>query len=120
MTVRRTPREAVRVDGRGEAIEVRAALLRMRRSGALPVAFGGLVGGSSPGPGQPAGAGARQFRITELSGTATESLRGLGIATGNGLGGKTLAMGRPYAVTDYSASRVISHEYDAAVAGEGL
>jgi len=120
MTVRRTPREAVRVDGRGEAIEVRAALLRMRRSGALPVAFGGLVGGSSPGPGQPAGAGARQFRITELSGTATESLRGLGIVTGNGLGGKTFAMARPFAVTDYSSSRVISHEYDGAVAGEGL
>ena len=29
-------------------------------------------------------------------------------------------MGRPYAVTDYRASRVISHEYDAAVASEGL
>jgi DNA-binding CsgD family transcriptional regulator len=110
----------VRVDGRGEAIEVRAALLRMRRSGLLPVAFGGLVGGSTPRPGRPAGPGAGQFRITELSGTATESLRGLGVATGNGLGGKTLAMGRPYAVTDYSSSRVISHEYDVAVAGEGL
>ncbi|WP_107498744.1 helix-turn-helix transcriptional regulator [Actinacidiphila yeochonensis] len=105
------------MDGRGEAVEVRAALLRMRRSGLLPVAFGGLLpAGSSP----PVGYGARQFRINELAGTATESLRGLTIATGNGLGGKTLAMGRPYAVTDYRSSRVISHEYDAAVAAEGL
>jgi DNA-binding CsgD family transcriptional regulator len=105
------------VDGRGDAVEVRAALLRMRRSGLLPVAFGGLAPGGS---GTPGGYGGRRFRISELSGTATESLRGLGITTGNGLGGKTLAMGRPYAVTDYSASRVISHEYDAAVAAEGL
>lgn len=104
------------MNGHGEAVELRAALLRMRRSGLLPVSFGGLV----PGGGLPVGYGARQFRITELAGTATESLRGLAITTGNGLGGKTLAMGRPYAVTDYRDSRVISHEYDAAVAGEGL
>jgi DNA-binding CsgD family transcriptional regulator len=106
--------------GRGEAVEMRAALLRMRRSGLLPVAFGGLVAASAGAAGQPAGYGARHFRITELSGTATESLRGLAITTGNGLGGKSLAMGRPYSVTDYRTSRVISHEYDAAVAAEGL
>lgn len=99
------------MDGsRGEAMDVRAALLRMRRSGLLPVAFGGLV----------ANAGAQQFRISELAGADTDSLRGLAVRTGNGLGGKTLAMGRPYAVTDYGSSRAISHEYDAAVAGEGL
>ncbi|NUS09841.1 MAG: GAF domain-containing protein, partial [Streptomyces sp.] len=82
----------------------------MRRSGMLPVAFGGLL----------SGAGAPFFRITELSGADTGSLRGLQVRTGNGLGGKTLALRRPYAVTDYGASRTISHEYDAAVAGEGL
>lgn len=99
------------MDGsRGEATDVRAALLRMRRSGLLPVSFGGLV----------TGVGAGQYRISELSGTDTESLRGLVVRTGNGLGGKTLALGRPYAVTDYGSSRAISHEYDAAVAGEGL
>ncbi len=99
------------MDGsRAEAMEIRAALLRMRRSGLLPVAFGGLV----------AGAGTRQFRISELSGADTDSLRGLAVRTGNGLGGKSLALGRPYAVTDYGSSRAISHEYDAAVAGEGL
>lgn len=102
------------MDGaRGEAIEMRAALLRMRRSGLLPVAFGGLAPSDF-------GHSARQFRITELAGTDTETLRGLAIATGSGLGGKTLAMARPYSVTDYRSSRVISHEYDAAVAAEGL
>jgi len=104
---------------RGESVEVRAALLRMRRSGLLPVAFGGLVPMSAAG-GPPGTPGGRAFRITELSGTGGETLRGLGITTGNGLGGKALAMGRPYAVTDYRSSRVISHEYDAAVAAEGL
>ncbi|MBM9506964.1 LuxR C-terminal-related transcriptional regulator [Actinacidiphila acididurans] len=92
---------------------MRAALLRMRRSGLLPVAFGGLV----PSPAAPP---ARLFRITELSGTDTESLRGLAISTGNGLGGKALASARPCTVTDYRSSRVISHEYDPAVASEGL
>ncbi|MFE0626218.1 response regulator transcription factor [Streptomyces sp. NPDC058864] len=94
--------------GSGEAAELRAALLRMRRASGLPVAFGGLL----PEP--------RRLRITELSGTATASLQGLTITTGNGLGGKTIALSRPLAVTDYSTSRVISHEYDAAVAAEGL
>ncbi|MET9873607.1 helix-turn-helix transcriptional regulator [Actinacidiphila glaucinigra] len=94
--------------GPGEAAELRAALLRMRRTSGLPVAFGGLL----PEP--------RRLRITELSGTATASLQGLTITAGNGLGGKTIALSRPLAVTDYSTSRVISHEYDAAVAAEGL
>lgn len=118
------------VEGRGEAVEVRAALLRMRRSGLLPVAFGGLLpagaggapapGGASAADGILAGAAVRGFRITETAGTTTESLRGLSIATGSGLGGKALAMARPCSVTDYRSSRVISHEYDAAVAAEGL
>ncbi|MFF3560679.1 response regulator transcription factor [Streptomyces sp. NPDC002574] len=94
--------------GTGEAAELRAALLRMRRASGLPVAFGGLL----PDP--------RELRISELSGTATASLQGLAVTLGNGLGGKTIALGRPLAVTDYGASRVISHEYDAAVAAEGL
>lgn len=107
------------MDGqRADAVHVRAALLRMRRSGMLPVAFGGLVAGPAGGLGSYGTA--RAFTISELSGTDTESLRGLTIATGNGLGGKTLAMGRPLSVIDYGASRVISHEYDPAVAAEGL
>ncbi|WP_349256489.1 helix-turn-helix transcriptional regulator [Streptomyces luomodiensis] len=80
----------------------------MRRRGGLPVAFGGLFSGS------------RQFRISELTGTTTNSLRGLAVIPGNGLGGKVLTMSRPISVADYPASRAISHEYDAAVGAEGL
>ncbi|MFF5719268.1 response regulator transcription factor [Streptomyces buecherae] len=87
---------------------MRSALGRMRRGGGLPIAFGGLFEGT------------RQFRIAELAGTATPVLLGLTITTGNGLGGKAMALSRPVYVSDYPASRVISHEYDAAVAAEGL
>lgn len=90
------------------AVDVRTALLRMRRRGGLPVAFGGLF------------SGAQQFRISELTGTTTNSLRGLAIAAGNGLGGKVLNLSRPISVIDYPVSRAISHEYDGAVGAEGL
>ncbi|MFK4071812.1 LuxR C-terminal-related transcriptional regulator [Streptomyces sp. NPDC029674] len=87
---------------------MRTALRRLRRGTGLPVAFGGLL----EGPGQ--------VRLRELSGTGTRALQGLAISSGNGLGGKAVALSRPCAVTDYHVSRHISHEYDAAVAAEGL
>ncbi|WP_407700442.1 helix-turn-helix transcriptional regulator [Streptomyces beihaiensis] len=87
---------------------MRAALLRLRRATGLPVAFGGLTSGSD------------RMRIAELSGAATDALRGLAVAAGNGLGGKSLALARACAVTDYQGSQHISHEYDAAVTAEGL
>jgi DNA-binding NarL/FixJ family response regulator len=91
------------------AVEIRGALTRLRRTTGLPVAFGG-----------PVEAGRRQVRISELSGTATPALRALAVTPGNGLGGKAVALSRPCAVTDYSESRQISHEYDVPVAAEGL
>ncbi|CAM5348409.1 response regulator transcription factor [Streptomyces atroolivaceus] len=92
----------------GEATELRAALLRLRRTSGLPVVFGGLL------------SDARHARIAELNGAQTPALRGLVISAGSGLGGKAIALSRPCAVTDYPASRHISHEYDTAVAAEGL
>lgn len=94
--------------GSDGVVDVRSTLQRMRRRGGLPVAFGGLSSGS------------RQFRISELTGTTTNSLRDLAITPGNGLGGKVLTMSRPISVADYPTSRAISHEYDAAVGAEGL
>lgn len=91
-----------------ESGAIRAALSRLRRTTAIPVAFAGMTGEG------------RGFRITEMTGTTTQALRGLAIAPGNGLGGKAVALARPASVTDYRTSRVISHEYDAAVAAEGL
>ena len=91
------------------AEELSAALVRLRRAPGLPVAFGGLV--------EP---GRAQVRISELSGTATTALSALAVSSGNGLGGKAVALARPCAVVDYPSSRQISHEYDVAVATEGL
>ncbi|MGW1293983.1 response regulator transcription factor [Streptomyces sp. NPDC002533] len=91
-----------------DAVEMQAALSRLRRTSGLPVVFGGLL------------SDARHARIAELSGAQTSALRGLVISAGSGLGGKAIALSRPCAVTDYATSRHISHEYDAAVAAEGL
>ncbi|MGC5413139.1 helix-turn-helix transcriptional regulator, partial [Streptomyces sp. DT225] len=84
-------------------VEMQAALLRLRRTSGLPVAFGGLLSDS------------RHARIAEVSGARTGALRGLVISSGSGLGGKSIALSRPCAVTDYRSSRHISHEYDTAV-----
>lgn len=92
-----------------EAVEMRSALLRLRRTTGLPVAFGGLLHDD-----------VGQLRIAELNGTSTGALRELAVVSGNGLGGKSIALARPCAVTDYREARHISHEYDAAVAAEGL
>ncbi|WP_454334910.1 response regulator transcription factor [Streptomyces glaucescens] len=92
-----------------DTAEIRGALLRLRRTTGLPVAFGGLVEAGRP-----------RMRITELTGTRTPALNALAVTSGNGLGGKAVALGRPCAVADYSASRQISHEYDVPVAAEGL
>ncbi|WOX21258.1 helix-turn-helix transcriptional regulator [Streptomyces solicathayae] len=92
-----------------EGVELRAALLRMRRATGLPVAFGGLLRGDG-----------RRMRIAELSGALTPALDGLAISTGSGLGGKALALSRPCAVTDYPSARHITHEYDGPVSAEGL
>ncbi|GEJ99831.1 helix-turn-helix transcriptional regulator [Streptomyces sp. ATE26] len=89
--------------------EIRGALARLRHATGLPVAFGGLVEAGRP-----------QIRISELSGTHTAALRSLAVTSGNGLGGRAVALARPCAVTDYAGSRQISHEYDVPVAAEGI
>ncbi|MFJ9428018.1 response regulator transcription factor [Streptomyces sp. NPDC101490] len=91
-----------------ESVELRGALLRLRRATGLPVVFGGLLHEG------------RALRIAELNGAVTPALRGLAISTGSGLGGKCLALSRPCAVTDYPAARHITHEYDGPVTAEGL
>ncbi|MFB7590896.1 LuxR C-terminal-related transcriptional regulator [Streptomyces sp. NPDC056169] len=89
-------------------MELRGALLRMRRATGLPVVFGGLLQDG------------RVLRIAELTGAVTPALHGLAISAGSGLGGKCLALSRPCAVTDYPSARHITHEYDVPVSAEGL
>jgi DNA-binding CsgD family transcriptional regulator len=88
---------------------IRTALTRLGGAGGLPVVFGGVLEAERP-----------WIRISELSGTRTPALRSLAVSSGTGLGGRAAVLQRPCAVSDYAASRRISHEYDAAVTAEGL
>ncbi len=85
------------------------AVARLRRTGGIPVAFAGQA--SAPGD---------RVILSQLSGTATDRLRGLAIREGCGLGGRVMLSGRPQFVNDYLTDPVISHEFDGPVAAEGL
>ncbi|TDD66386.1 LuxR family transcriptional regulator [Actinomadura darangshiensis] len=87
---------------------VRSAVLTLQRTTGLPVVFGGALSGQD------------RLHITELVGNATDSLSGLVVRHGNGLGGKAMAMGRPAWVSNYPCSAAISHDYDKPVGREGL
>ncbi|MBE1532062.1 helix-turn-helix transcriptional regulator [Actinomadura algeriensis] len=92
----------------GDAGAVRSAVLALHRSTGLPMVFGGAL------------AGRDRLRITELVGGRTDSLNGLVVRHGNGLGGKAMALGRPAWVSDYPRAATISHDYDRPVGREGL
>ncbi|WP_067490455.1 hypothetical protein [Actinomadura hibisca] len=72
-----------------DAGAVRSAVLTLHRRTGLPMVFGGAMGDSE------------RMRITELVGNTTDSLTGLTVRRGNGLGGKAMALGRPIWVADY-------------------
>ncbi|MBA8950795.1 response regulator transcription factor [Actinomadura namibiensis] len=91
-----------------DAGAVRAAVLALHRRTGLPVVFGGVV------------CGADRIRISELVGNTTDSLHGLAVRQGSGLGGKAMALGRPVWVSDYPRASTISHDYDGPVGREGL
>ncbi|MFG2087015.1 MULTISPECIES: response regulator transcription factor [unclassified Spirillospora] len=95
---------------RDDAGAVRSAVLTLQRTTGLPVVFGGAVSGG----------GQDRLRITELVGNTTDSLNGLVVHHGNGLGGKAMATGRPLWVSNYPCSASISHDYDKPVGREGL
>ncbi|WP_019633509.1 helix-turn-helix transcriptional regulator [Actinomadura atramentaria] len=86
----------------------RGAVLGLQRSTGLPMVFGGALTGRD------------RLRITELVGGTTGALNGLVVRHGNGLGGKAMAVGRPFWVSDYPRSSAISHDYDGPVTREGL
>ncbi|MEU8827146.1 LuxR C-terminal-related transcriptional regulator [Streptomyces sp. NPDC048636] len=85
----------------------RQALRSVQKRSHLPVVFGGQV---SEGV----------LRLSEFAGVRTAALRGLGIRSATGLGGRVLASRRPASVADYEASRSITHDYDGPVAAEGI
>jgi DNA-binding CsgD family transcriptional regulator len=91
-----------------DAGAVRSAVLTLHRTTGLPMVFGGALSGRD------------RMRITELVGNTTDSLNGLVVRHGNGLGGKSMATGRPMWVSNYPCAASISHDYDKPVGREGL
>lgn len=84
-------------------------LWRLQRATGVPVTFGGPT---RPSP------GGRQIVLTRLSGTLGESLRGLTVDTGRGLGGVVLRDKAAHQVRDYASTSTITHEFDGIVVGQ--
>jgi DNA-binding CsgD family transcriptional regulator len=63
---------------------------------------------------------ARSFRLGHMHGQRAGTMDGLVTEIGQGLGGKALATERPLAVSDYARAPGITHQFDHAVAAEGL
>ncbi len=80
-------------------------LAQLQRMTGLPTVFGGaaLAGGQQP---------AERLVISVLRGNLTDSLSGLSVPVGTGLGGKAIARGEPIVVNDYVNARGITHDYD--------
>ncbi len=93
----------------GTETAISRALATLRARAGMDIAFGAKVN-----------ADGRAMKIGPISGGLTRSLAGLTIASGAGLGGKSLMMGRPAMVRDYLAAQGITHVYDHAVEQERL
>ena len=86
-------------------------LQRMKRFTGLPVVFGGAT--------RPV-AGQTDLVVSRAVGALGDSLGGLVIRPGLGLGGTVLSQGLPRWVSDYAGSTTITHDYDPVVAAEGM
>lgn len=86
---------------------VLAALRKARSGTGVPIVFAGEADGETA-------------RLTRFIGARTDSMQGLAVAKGRGLGGHVMASGRPAAVRDYHESSGITRDYQAAVEYEGL
>ena len=84
-------------------------LQRFQRAGGVPVTFGG----STEGAGKTS-----TLVISRLVGTIGQSLRGLSVPAGTGLGGAVLRQRAPVRVVDYASTTSITHEYDHIVVEE--
>jgi len=59
-----------------------------------------------------------RLRVCGLVGTLGQSLNGLDIRPGRGIGGAVVARRQPLRVNDYASSRTITHDFDDMVVGQ--
>ncbi|MDX2358155.1 LuxR C-terminal-related transcriptional regulator [Dietzia sp. PP-33] len=86
---------------------VLSALRKVRSETGIPIAFAGEADGETA-------------RLTRFIGARTDSMQGLAVAKGRGLGGHVMASGRPAMVRDYEDCSNITRDYAHAVEREGL
>jgi LuxR family transcriptional regulator, regulator of acetate metabolism len=86
-------------------------LERLRTATGLPVVFGGATH---------EGLDDEQLRLDYFLGTVSNSMSGLVVQPGKGLGGSVLRHRTPLRVNDYATTVAITHEYDRAVLTERL
>jgi LuxR family transcriptional regulator, regulator of acetate metabolism len=86
-------------------------LQRMKQFTGLPVVFGGA---------SRTVAWRTDLVVSRAIGALGDSLRGLVIRPGLGLGGTVLSQRLPRWVSDYAGSTTITHDYDRVVAAEGM
>src|SRR5215470_4313577 len=86
-------------------------LERLRKATGLPIVFGGATRYNT---------GKMQLVLDRLIGNSGDSLRGLVVQSGKGLGGCVLRGRKPFRVNDYASTMAITHDYDLAVQQEGL
>lgn len=85
----------------------RQALRAVRERTGVPLAFGGRLSG-------------KHFVLEDFVGNRTDSLRGVHVVPGHGLGGYVVDTQKPFAVNDYAVETAITHDYDREVLGEGI
>ena len=78
-------------------------LHRLQRVSGVPVVFGGTTQQTADG---------RRLVLSRLVGTLGDSLRGVRVQAGRGLGGTVLLRGVTCRVDDYASATTISHDYD--------
>lgn len=86
---------------------VLGALRRVRQESGLPIVFAGEADGQTA-------------QLTRFIGARTNSMQGLAVAKGRGLGGHVMLSGRPATVRDYEDCSTITRDYAQAVEREGL
>jgi DNA-binding CsgD family transcriptional regulator len=92
-----------------EAPTMAAHLYELKQVTGAEITFGGTrAGADSPAV------------LSTFVGSKSDSLRGVQVELGRGLGGKAMSVGRPIHVRDYGTARGITHHYDVPVKQEGL
>lgn len=86
---------------------VLGALRRVRQETGLHIVFAGEVNGETA-------------QLNRFIGARTNSMQGLAVAKGRGLGGHVMLSGRPATVRDYEDCSSITRDYAQAVEREGL